>query len=200
MCFSLQLILTWGIATLGTFAIQNVTQLYAIRFLVSFLSSFFLLMCSSRTFQVETLTISLTRPPIIIRSVPQRQLSVRHRLLTLPLASPLHSADLITRILSPDPSIHVILASFYTPRELAKRSSLFWCSGHVGESRSGPSYLAAWNCLSNHVVLFIVLSGNMVSGFLQTAAHKNLNGVHGLAGWYVSCDLNRFLLMDLTDE
>ncbi|KAF7292071.1 MFS general substrate transporter [Mycena indigotica] len=54
------------------------------------------------------------------------------------------------------PGMHYILASWYTPRELGKRTTLFWASGSLG---------------------------GMFSGFLQTAAYKNLNGVHGLAGW-----------------
>jgi hypothetical protein len=54
------------------------------------------------------------------------------------------------------PGIHFLLGSFYTPRELSKRSTIFWCSGSLG---------------------------GMFSGFLQTAAFTKLNGVHGLAGW-----------------
>ncbi|KAJ7243446.1 major facilitator superfamily domain-containing protein [Mycena rebaudengoi] len=54
------------------------------------------------------------------------------------------------------PGMHYILGSWYTPRELAKRSTIFWTAGSLG---------------------------TMFSGFLQTAAYKNLNGVHGLAGW-----------------
>ncbi|KAJ7066190.1 major facilitator superfamily domain-containing protein [Mycena amicta] len=54
------------------------------------------------------------------------------------------------------PGMHYILGSWYTPRELGKRSTLFWTAGSLG---------------------------GMFSGFLQTAAYKNLNGVHGLAGW-----------------
>ena len=52
--------------------------------------------------------------------------------------------------------MHYLLGSWYTPRELGKRSVIFWHAGHIG---------------------------NMFSGFLQAAAYKNLNGVHGLAGW-----------------
>ncbi|KAF7324909.1 MFS general substrate transporter [Mycena kentingensis (nom. inval.)] len=44
----------------------------------------------------------------------------------------------------------------YTPRELAKRSTIFWTAGSLG---------------------------SMFSGFLQTAAYNKLNDVHGLAGW-----------------
>ncbi|KAJ7171016.1 major facilitator superfamily domain-containing protein [Mycena filopes] len=54
------------------------------------------------------------------------------------------------------PGMHYILGSWYTPRELAKRSTIFWASGSLG---------------------------SMFSGFLQTAAYNNLDGVHGLAGW-----------------
>ncbi|KAJ6454570.1 major facilitator superfamily domain-containing protein [Mycena vulgaris] len=54
------------------------------------------------------------------------------------------------------PGMHYILGSWYTPRELAKRSTIFWTAGSLG---------------------------TMFSGFLQTAAYNNLNGVHGLAGW-----------------
>ncbi|KAF7292077.1 MFS general substrate transporter [Mycena indigotica] len=54
------------------------------------------------------------------------------------------------------PGMNYILGSWYTPRELGKRMSLFYASGNMGM---------------------------MFSGFLQTAAYKHLNGVHGLAGW-----------------
>ncbi|KAJ7471177.1 major facilitator superfamily domain-containing protein [Mycena galericulata] len=54
------------------------------------------------------------------------------------------------------PGMHYILGSWYTPRELAKRSTIFWTAGSLG---------------------------TMFSGFLQTAAYNNLDGVHGLAGW-----------------
>ncbi|KAH0359669.1 MFS general substrate transporter, partial [Aureobasidium melanogenum] len=54
------------------------------------------------------------------------------------------------------PGIHYMLGSWYTPREIGKRSMIFWLAGSVG---------------------------NMFSGFLQAAAYKNLNGVHGHAGW-----------------
>ncbi|KAF8218216.1 major facilitator superfamily domain-containing protein [Mycena galopus ATCC 62051] len=54
------------------------------------------------------------------------------------------------------PGMHYILGSWYTPRELAKRSTIFWASGSLG---------------------------TMFSGFLQTAAYNHLDGVHGLAGW-----------------
>lgn len=49
-----------------------------------------------------------------------------------------------------------MLGSWYTPREIGKRSMIFWLAGSVG---------------------------NMFSGFLQAAAYKNLSGVHGHAGW-----------------
>ncbi|KAF7304315.1 MFS general substrate transporter [Mycena chlorophos] len=54
------------------------------------------------------------------------------------------------------PGMHYILGSWYTPRELSKRSTLFWAAGSLG---------------------------TMFSGFLQTAAYNNLDGVRGLAGW-----------------
>ncbi|KAJ7621041.1 major facilitator superfamily domain-containing protein [Roridomyces roridus] len=54
------------------------------------------------------------------------------------------------------PGMHYILGSWYTPRELSKRSMIFWVSGSIG---------------------------TMFSGFLQTAAYQNLDGVNGLAGW-----------------
>ncbi|KAJ6461022.1 major facilitator superfamily domain-containing protein [Mycena sanguinolenta] len=54
------------------------------------------------------------------------------------------------------PGMHYILGSWYTPRELAKRSTIFWASGSLG---------------------------TMFSGFLQTAAYNNLDGVRGLSGW-----------------
>ncbi|KAK1927365.1 major facilitator superfamily domain-containing protein [Papiliotrema laurentii] len=54
------------------------------------------------------------------------------------------------------PGIHYLLGSWYTPREIGKRSMIFWLAGTVGQ---------------------------MFSGFLQSAAYKNLNGTHGIAGW-----------------
>lgn len=54
------------------------------------------------------------------------------------------------------PGAHYLLGGWYTPRELGKRAAIFWLAGSVGQ---------------------------MFSGFLQAAAYKNLNGVHGLAGW-----------------
>ncbi|KAI5481213.1 MFS general substrate transporter [Pseudohyphozyma bogoriensis] len=54
------------------------------------------------------------------------------------------------------PGMVYILGCFYSDRELSKRTSIFWTAGNLGQ---------------------------MFSGFLQTAAYSNLNGVHGLAGW-----------------
>lgn len=54
------------------------------------------------------------------------------------------------------PAVHYMLGSWYTPRELAKRSSIFYVAGALGK---------------------------MFSGFLQTAAYQTLNGKHGLPGW-----------------
>ncbi|KAM5354126.1 hypothetical protein ACJ41O_000776 [Fusarium nematophilum] len=54
------------------------------------------------------------------------------------------------------PGIHYMLGSWYTPREIGKRSMLFWLAGSVG---------------------------SIFSGFLQATAYTNLNGVHGRAGW-----------------
>lgn len=51
---------------------------------------------------------------------------------------------------------HYILGSWYTARELGKRSGIFTSSG---------------------------LAGTMFGGFLQTAIHSSLNGAKGLAGW-----------------
>ncbi|KAK0231925.1 major facilitator superfamily domain-containing protein [Armillaria nabsnona] len=88
--------LAWGLATLGTFAVKNVNQLFAIRFLVGLFESGFY------------------------------------------------------------PGMHFILGSWYTPRELAKRSVAFGIAGTFG---------------------------SVSSSFLQTATYKTLNGAHGLAGW-----------------
>ncbi|KAG4416248.1 hypothetical protein IFR04_010594 [Cadophora malorum] len=54
------------------------------------------------------------------------------------------------------PGIHYMLGSWYTPREIGKRAMIFWLAGSIGQ---------------------------MFSGFLQAAAYKNLNGVHGHEGW-----------------
>jgi len=51
---------------------------------------------------------------------------------------------------------HYILGSWYTARELGKRSGIFTASG---------------------------LAGTMIGGFIQTGIHSSLNGKHGLAGW-----------------
>ncbi|KAF4635795.1 hypothetical protein G7Y89_g2299 [Cudoniella acicularis] len=51
---------------------------------------------------------------------------------------------------------HYILGSWYTARELGKRSGIFTSSG---------------------------LAGTMFGGFLQTAIHSSLNGTKGLSGW-----------------
>lgn len=48
------------------------------------------------------------------------------------------------------------VGSWYTPRELGKRATIFWVAGSIG---------------------------SIFSGFLQAAAYSNLNGVHGLSGW-----------------
>lgn len=65
-----------------------------------------------------------------------------------------------TGLTSPDrsgfyPGIHYMLGSWYTPREIGKRSMIFWLSGTVGQ---------------------------LFSGFLQAAAYTNLNGANGLSG------------------
>lgn len=54
------------------------------------------------------------------------------------------------------PGIHYLLGSWYTPKEIGKRAMIFWLAGSIG---------------------------TLFSGFLQAAAYKNLNGVHGFAGW-----------------
>jgi ACS family pantothenate transporter-like MFS transporter len=51
---------------------------------------------------------------------------------------------------------HYILGSWYTARELGKRSGIFTSSG---------------------------LAGTMFGGFLQTGIHSSLNGAKGLSGW-----------------
>lgn len=51
---------------------------------------------------------------------------------------------------------HYILGSWYTEKELGKRSGIFTASG---------------------------LAGTMFGGFIQTGIQKSLNGTHGLAGW-----------------
>ncbi|KAJ5946510.1 allantoate permease [Penicillium verhagenii] len=54
------------------------------------------------------------------------------------------------------PGIHYMLGSWYTPREIGKRAMIFWLAGSVG---------------------------TIFSGFLQSAAYTNLDGVDGRAGW-----------------
>ncbi|KAK4121489.1 MFS general substrate transporter [Parathielavia appendiculata] len=51
---------------------------------------------------------------------------------------------------------HYILGSWYTERELGKRSGIFTASG---------------------------LAGTMIGGFIQTGIHSSLDGRHGLSGW-----------------
>ncbi|KAI0393894.1 MFS general substrate transporter [Xylariaceae sp. FL0594] len=51
---------------------------------------------------------------------------------------------------------HYILGSWYTERELGKRSGIFTASG---------------------------LAGTMIGGFIQTGIQKSLHGRHGLSGW-----------------
>jgi ACS family pantothenate transporter-like MFS transporter len=51
---------------------------------------------------------------------------------------------------------HYILGSWYTSRELGKRSGIFTSSG---------------------------LAGTMFGGFIQTGIHSSLNGAKGLSGW-----------------
>ena len=51
---------------------------------------------------------------------------------------------------------HYILGSWYTEKELGKRSGVFTSSG---------------------------LAGTMIGGFIQTGIHSSLNGTRGLAGW-----------------
>ncbi|RYO82225.1 hypothetical protein DL766_006358 [Monosporascus sp. MC13-8B] len=51
---------------------------------------------------------------------------------------------------------HYILGSWYTERELGKRSGIFTASG---------------------------LAGTMIGGYIQTGIHHSMNGKHGLAGW-----------------
>lgn len=51
---------------------------------------------------------------------------------------------------------HYILGSWYTEKELGKRSGIFTSSG---------------------------LAGTMIGGFIQTGIHKSMNGLSGLSGW-----------------
>jgi MFS transporter, ACS family, pantothenate transporter len=52
--------------------------------------------------------------------------------------------------------VMTLLGSWYTPKELAARASIFYSAS---------------------------FAANMFSGYLQAAIYKNLNGVHGLPGW-----------------
>ncbi|KAI1497915.1 major facilitator superfamily domain-containing protein [Biscogniauxia marginata] len=54
------------------------------------------------------------------------------------------------------PGIVNLIFNWYTPKELGKRLAIFGVSG---------------------------VAGNMFLGILQAALYRNLNGVHGLAGW-----------------
>lgn len=49
-----------------------------------------------------------------------------------------------------------MLGSWYKPSEIGKRAMIFWIAGSVGQ---------------------------LFSGFLQSAAYTNLDGVYGRAGW-----------------
>ncbi|KAF2796504.1 pantothenate transporter-like protein [Melanomma pulvis-pyrius CBS 109.77] len=51
---------------------------------------------------------------------------------------------------------HYILGSWYTERELGKRSGIFTASG---------------------------LAGTMIGGFIQTGINSSMDGLHGLSGW-----------------
>ncbi|KAL4734390.1 major facilitator superfamily domain-containing protein, partial [Aspergillus similis] len=51
---------------------------------------------------------------------------------------------------------HYILGSWYTEKELGKRSGIFTASG---------------------------LAGTMFGGFIQTGIHSSMDGMHGLSGW-----------------
>lgn len=51
---------------------------------------------------------------------------------------------------------HYILGSWYTEKELGKRSGIFTSSG---------------------------LAGTMIGGFIQTGIHSSMNGLSGLSGW-----------------
>ena len=51
---------------------------------------------------------------------------------------------------------HYIMGSWYTETELGKRSGIFTSSG---------------------------LAGTLFGGFLQTAIHSSMNGLHGMSGW-----------------
>jgi ACS family pantothenate transporter-like MFS transporter len=51
---------------------------------------------------------------------------------------------------------HYILGSWYTSKELGKRSGIFTASG---------------------------LAGTMIGGFIQSGIHKSMDGLQGLSGW-----------------
>ena len=51
---------------------------------------------------------------------------------------------------------HYILGSWYTERELGKRSGIFTASG---------------------------LAGTMIGGFIQSGIHSSMDGKHGIQGW-----------------
>ena len=51
---------------------------------------------------------------------------------------------------------HYILGSWYTEKELGKRSGIFTASG---------------------------LAGTMIGGFIQTGIHSSMDGLRGMSGW-----------------
>jgi ACS family pantothenate transporter-like MFS transporter len=51
---------------------------------------------------------------------------------------------------------HYILGSWYTKKELGKRSGIFTASG---------------------------LAGTMIGGFIQTGIHSSMDGLRGMSGW-----------------
>lgn len=67
---------------------------------------------------------------------------------------------------------HYILGSWYTEKELGKRSGIFTASG---------------------------LAGTMFGGFIQTGIQSSLNGRHGLSGWRWLF-IVRILLLDQKDS
>lgn len=86
----------WSLFTLGMFKITNYHQLYALRFCIGLLGSFFF------------------------------------------------------------PTVQYILGSWYTKSEITKRSALYFCASQIG---------------------------SMAGGYIQAAAHDNLDGVGGIKGW-----------------
>lgn len=66
---------------------------------------------------------------------------------------------------------HYILGSWYTERELGKRSGIFTASG---------------------------LAGTMFGGFIQTGINNSLDGAQGLAGWRWLFIVRFFLLLNTT--